>query len=144
MKTIRSWDDLRPYGVVLLTGESCGLSYRLLCDVTDRGRAIIEKCLGVRITFAESWNRGTDDEPHTGSILLAPEMLVPLGVFALLETGCTEVWLIERWLLGIEYDDKADAIAAAHEMHGEKLVRRFRYGGTAGDRNIHTMSGRIT
>ena len=33
MQKITCWDDLRPYGIGALTGEACGLSYRILCDV---------------------------------------------------------------------------------------------------------------
>ena len=38
MKSIRRWDDLCAHGIVPLTGEACGLSYRILCDVTARGK----------------------------------------------------------------------------------------------------------
>jgi hypothetical protein len=52
--------------------------------------------------LAEPWNRGTPEEPHVWSIMLAQVMLVPIGVFALLESG-TECWQHERGeLLGIE------------------------------------------
>jgi hypothetical protein len=47
MKSIRCWDDLSRYGILPLTGEACGLSYRLLCDVTAAGKRIIEKALDV-------------------------------------------------------------------------------------------------
>ena len=43
MKTIHCWNDLSAYGIELLTGEACGLSYRLLCDVTAAGKKLIEK-----------------------------------------------------------------------------------------------------
>lgn len=47
MKTIHSWDDLSKYGIVPLTGEACGLMYRILCDVTARGKRLVEKALSV-------------------------------------------------------------------------------------------------
>ena len=47
MKTVNCWNDLEPYGIVLLTGEACGLCYRLLCDLTEQGRKILGKCLGI-------------------------------------------------------------------------------------------------
>jgi hypothetical protein len=43
---INCWDDLRPFGIDALTGEACGLSYHLLCDVTQKGKRTIEKALG--------------------------------------------------------------------------------------------------
>ena len=46
MKSIHCWDDLARYGVVPLTGEACGLSYRLLCDVTAHGKEDARKSPG--------------------------------------------------------------------------------------------------
>ena len=92
MKTVASWNDLRPFGIEPLTGEACGLMWRILFEVTGRGRRIVGKCFGVPgIMLAEPRNRGTVAEPHVGSIMLTQEALVPLAVFALLENGCAEV-----------------------------------------------------
>jgi hypothetical protein len=93
MKTIACWQDLRPYGVVFLTGEACGLMMRLLFDVTEKGRQVLARTLGIPgLKLAEPWNRGSEADPHVGSIMLTQEMLVPVAVFALLESGCTECW----------------------------------------------------
>lgn len=144
MKSITSWRELEPFGIDLLTGEACGLSYRYLCDVTAPGKVVIDKCLGCRVTLAQSWNRGTVDQPHVGSIMLAPELLVPLSIFALLESGCTEVYVIrDRGVIGIEPSDDAETAARTKLHYGDRLGRRYGYFGTAGERNVHTMSGRI-
>lgn len=72
MKAIRCWNDLERYGIVPLTGEACGLMYRILCDVTARGKRLVEKALSVaEVRLAESWNRGTDADPHIGSYVVA-------------------------------------------------------------------------
>jgi hypothetical protein len=145
MQTVRSLNDLERYGIIPLTGEACGLTYRILFDFTSEGQKIIEKCLGLRLVPPESWNRGTKDNPHVGCILLSREMLVPLGVFALLESGCTEVWLYQNGsVLGIEPNDPPERIESLRQQSGEALVRTFAYRGTAGDRNVHLMSGRVT
>lgn len=147
MKRIRCWDDLRPFGVDLLTGEACGLSYRLLCDVTEKGRQTVAKALGLKqLPLPDNWNRGDPGDPHVGAIMLAPEMLVPLGIFALLEHGCSEVWQTRAGdLLGIEPSDEPERVASVKRFHtsSDNLVRRFAYAGTAGDRNRHEMSGRV-
>ena len=71
MKTISSWNDLQPFGIIPLTGEACGLMYRILFDVTETGRNGVAKCFGIpKITLAEAWNRGTKEHPHVGSIML--------------------------------------------------------------------------
>lgn len=144
MKRIQNWNDLRPYGLHLLSGESCGLTYRRLCDVTEQGKRVLEKCLSCELRLSERWDRGAPEEPHVGSIMLAPQMLAPLGVFALLEAGCTEVWLYTNGsLLGIESDDAPDLIERCRKLAPEALARTFRYGGTASDHNVHVMSGRV-
>jgi hypothetical protein len=145
MKSIVSWNDLACYGVDALTGEACGLSYRILCDVTEQGKRILAKALGVSdMVLPENWNRGSEDAPHVGSIMLAPEMLIPIGVFALLETGCTAVWRVgNAGLLGVEPSDEPEQLEAIQRFYGTQLQRSFAYRGTAGDRNQHVMTGRV-
>src|SRR5262249_29351447 len=92
MKSVHCWNDLEPFGILLLTGEACGLGYRLLCDVTSSGKRVLERCFGTpNLNLPESWNRGSAENPHVGCIMLAHEMLRALAVFALLESGCKEV-----------------------------------------------------
>ena len=139
MKGIGCWNDLRPFGIDALTGEACGLSFRLLCDVTPKGKAILEKCLSCRLELGDAWNGGSGDEPHVGSIMLAPHFLIPIGVFALLESGCNEVWHVCESLIGIEPVDDSTQLRA---FHGKDIRRRYAYDGTSGDRNVHMMTGR--
>src|SRR5689334_12135555 len=112
MMSIKGIADLAACGIEPLTGEACGLSYRILCDITDAGRKILAKAFGIHgFTLAEPWNRGTADDPHVGSIMLAPELFTFIGIFALLESGCTEVWLVkDGGLVGIGPSDRAESI----------------------------------
>lgn len=143
MRFVRCFNDLAEYGLEPLTGEACGLMYRILFDVTAEGLRILEKCLGVKIAPAEAWNRGEPDRPHVGSVMLAQPMLVPLGIFALLESGCTECWLHKQGdLMGIEPSDSPEIVERYRSMYEGTIARRFAYRGTAGDRNVHSMSGR--
>ena len=147
MHRINCWDDLRQFGIDLLTGEACGLSYRLLCDVTQKGKQTIQKALGVAdLGLPDNWNRGDPHDPHVGSIMLVPELFIPLAIFALLEHGCREVWRTKSGgLIGIEPADEPERVAAVQRLQTEtdNLVRRYAYAGTAGDRNQHQMTGRI-
>lgn len=140
MKTVASWDDLRGYGIDLLTGEACSLMYRLLCDLTQNGKRIVERCLSVQIA-SENWNSGSKDDPHVASIMLTREMLLPLAVFALLESGCREVWATDRAAIGVEPDDPQEQVEEMKRFH--KPNRRFAYSGPCQDRNQHQMSGRV-
>jgi hypothetical protein len=145
VKTVSCWNDLQPFGIIPLTGEACGLMYRILFDVTEEGRKIVAKCFGFPrdAKLGGAWNRGTAEDPHVGSIMLTQEALVPLAVFALLENGCKEVYLMGDAVLGIEPGDPADTADTMRRVYKVEYARRFSYGGTAGDRNVHQMSGRV-
>ena len=145
MKTISCFNDLTAFGIEPLTGEACGLSYRILCDVTEAGRRILAQALGIpTLALPANWNRGSAADPHIGAVMLAHEMLTPIAVFALLESGCTEVWLVrDGGVIGIEPDDTPEFIAANRELVGDRLARTLAYRGTAGPRNLHVMSGRV-
>ena len=124
MKTVNCWNDLLPYGIDPLTGEACGLSYRILFDLTANGQKIVEKALGCKIA-SEAWNRGTAEDPHVASIMLSMEMLIPIGIFALLENGCHIVWLLDdRSLIGIEPSDTEQPLPRLpHDRSRVQLLR---------------------
>jgi len=145
MKRIDCWNDLTPFGIEILTGEACGLSYRYLCDVTENGRKVLSVAFGIpEFALAEPWNSGPEADRHVGSIMLANSMLAPIGVFALLENGCSEVLLFKSGImLGIEPADPPDNVKFWEENFKPDLARKFSYRGTAGSRNRHAMSGRI-
>lgn len=144
MKSISCWNDLQPFGMIPLTGEACGLMYRILFDVTEKGRKAVAKCFGIpNINLPEPWNRGSAEDPHVGCIMLSQETMQPLAVFALLENGCKEVYLMGQVIVGIEPGDPEDAAETMRRVYKVDYARRFAYSGTAGDRNVHVMSGRV-
>src|SRR5689334_21919693 len=112
MKGIGCWDDLRTFGIVPRETDACSLSFRVRCDVTERGKAAIEKLLDCNLCMPVA----NDNEMGkcVGTLLLPTQMLVPLGIIALLESGCTEVWLVWETLIGVEPSDSAEAINSAH------------------------------
>jgi len=77
-----------------------------------------------------------------GSVMLAYQLLVPIGMFAPQESGRTEVWYYKNGsLLGVEPSDPEEQVEMARRMAPEILVRTFAYRGTAADRNTHRMTG---
>ena len=75
MKRIESLRHLEEYGIIPLTGESDAHRYRILCEMNPRGKAVIERSLGIQVTPAENWNSGGASGPHVGSFLLPHELL---------------------------------------------------------------------
>jgi hypothetical protein len=140
MKIVARWSDLEKFGIDPLTGEACSLMYRILCDLTAQGKAVVEKCLSVEIR-SENWNSGSPGDPHVASIMLTQEMLQPLAIFALLESGCREVWITDRAAIGVEPGDTDEQVDMMKRCH--KPTRRFAYHGAFQDRNQHQMSGRV-
>src|SRR5205823_1749825 len=93
---LRNWYELSPYGIEVLSGEWCEFSYRILCDVTAKGREAVANCLGIPgINLPPPWTRGSKGQPHVGSFRAAPELFVPLAVFCLLEAGASVVYLMK-------------------------------------------------
>ena len=73
---------------------SCPVDWKSLRPVLShplrraRGKKTLEKRLSVaQLGLHENWNHGNADDPHVGSIMLAPDLLPFIGVFALLEAG---------------------------------------------------------
>ena len=141
MKRIESMWQLEEYGIVPLTGESDAHMYRVLCDVTKRGKAIIERTLGIQITPAENWNSGSANDPHVGSFLLPQEFVSPLAVFCLLSsTMVTEVWLMKDGsVIGFGVEDVA--LKEQDQQRYRDRLHKIFYARPS-DRNVHQMSGR--
>jgi hypothetical protein len=75
--------------------------------------------------------------------MLAHEMLRPLAVFALLESGCREAYLVNDSVHGFEESDPPGLIEDVKRWAKVDYARRLAYAGTAGDRNVHVMTGRV-
>lgn len=142
MKTISGWDEMERYGIVPLTPEPDGLKYRIVCDVTAKGKRLIEKALGVAaIQLEAKWDYGTNDEPHVGAALLGPEILSMIGVYALLEDGCREVWTTKRLgLIGIQHGDSLQTVESMQFYYGSELVECFSDPTTVSNRKSRFLS----
>ena len=147
MKSIRCWDDLSPFGIVPLTGEACGLSYRILCDVTAAGKEDPGK--GIRRCPV-----GAPRELESRQPRRPPRRLRHVGTrLAHLHRRVRPVG--KRLSRGLADQESAshrpqcrrprrNKTASLNRYCGDELVMfGFAYAGTAGDRNQHMMSGRI-
>lgn len=151
----RDFNDLRSVGIEPLTGEADGLSMRLLCDVSEKGRKLICKWLGIDEAtnkLGESWNHRSSIGEHQASIMIARDMLPSLSVFAALESpGIVECYVVYQkgeWVgtYGFNKTDKEahlDDWLEFERRNKDNHARRYAYEGTAGDRNRHEMSGRV-
>lgn len=141
MKRIENMKQLESFGIIPLTGESDRHIYRILCDVTAHGKAILERTLDVNLTLADAWNGGSKEDPHVGSFLLPHEVVPCVAAFALLsDPNITEVWLHKDGScsgFGVEDVDVKETLKKRYEGHLRKI-----FYATSQDRHRHVFSGR--
>ena len=139
------WNDLKQYGISPLTGESCAYSMRLLCDLNEDGKYLLERFFGGTMEFRKgtNWNSQVNGKPAKYSVLLPYGILDDLRRFILfsLENKTYAYW----------YEGTGTMIGSDDDLPLEALDssanRYVNYAKTSGqpsvaDRNIHAISGR--
>lgn len=143
MKIIRNWGDLRPYGIDCLTGESCRMGTRLLCDIKEPVELLLAEFLGLdELEGLNPWNSG-----HS-SVLLPVSILPEFAVFLLLKEGCQEVaWFPAGEIWGREEtDDKENWKALIDtQLTRPRIIMHWNHSTQPGQdsRATHQMSGRV-
>lgn len=155
IKCLSRWLDLEQYGIIALTGESCSLTMRLLCDVTGSGKELLERFLGGSVTIhtGSNWN---SSKGAVGSVMLSYGMLTELMAFALhlrekfnlivsTKNGCVigVNWReVESYLkeAGGKMTDWNELVTLCY---GEIDRRWACMEGAVGGRNVHQFSGRV-
>lgn len=150
---IQGWNDMHRFGIGILTGEACGLGMRLLCDLSEKGKRLLEEFLGGCASFTEgsNWNSNVDNEPAVASALLAYSSWRELAAFCLLKEGYEVAainvtrWSGEAGVAGFRLDGQSlDDVMKEHDIHRAANFRTFQVTGTAGTRNTHVWTGRTT
>jgi hypothetical protein len=133
---VHSWEDLRQLGINMLTGESCGYSLRLLCDVSEEGKALLADYFGMPgIQLAANWNSRVGEQPAVGSIMLSRKLLMPLAEFALLRKGALAVVESDSMIMGVFDQTLLD-------RYGENTNLAIRRNFATDSRVTHAMTGR--
>jgi hypothetical protein len=159
MKQISNWEHLKEHGIICLTGEACVFGLRVLCDVTEQGKKLLETLFSAKLALNLEWNASSEG---AGSIMLPYDTFTSIATWALLrDPEVVEVWISEHsGCLGITEQDKkewdAQEAGAASEQVVEVYrkiyhVRRtvFKPKNLSAEearegRNIHQMTGRIS
>ncbi len=141
---VHNWHQLASWGINMLTGESCGYSMRLLCDLTEKGASHIRSFLGGNVEFtpASNWNSViyTEDgkEDAIASILLPRSIFKDLAAFLLLQDGWQ--WVISHDTEIVGMNQRAYDEYCRRDMIAESSLRIHNPGAS---RNTHQMSGRV-
>lgn len=142
MKTIHSFRNLEEYGINPLTGESCRYSQRLLCDVNEDGKRLLEEFLAVSLT-SPNWNSTVNGKPAVASVMLPYDMLQSIATFVLCH--------VEKCFKIIYHTGGAVCGVSREEFEKYSdlwkdfpMRTNFAYSDqdARGSRNVHQMSGR--
>jgi len=145
---IEGWSELRPFGFIKLTGESCGIGIRVLVDLTKEALGIMEEFLSTKLATGNNWNFS---DGQVASLMLPWEMWRDIAVYCCLKYGAYAA-------LSVSYRDdnfsSSFVQGATKEIYDEKiegwrkmwpagmrLYFRSTDSGT-GLRNQHFFSGR--
>jgi hypothetical protein len=143
VKSIGHWEELSHYGIVMLSHERYAAAHYVLCEVTAEGKKTLERALGVaRLPLQRHGRQFLPDNRSMGSIMLAPGLLPVICIYALLDSGCHEVWLTQDGqLIGIEPTDSAAVVDDFLNRYGHRLVRSYSYADTADGAKQHLTVG---
>ena len=140
--TISGWEDLRQFGINVLTGEACAYNLRLLCDVSEEGREAALEWLGLPhdTKLAAPWNSTVDGRPAVGSIMLDRNAWERVGQFLLFRAGALAIAHIgvPSGIIGIFNDVRLQQYANSKFS----LTRNYAHNAVRG-RNVHAMTGRV-
>ena len=127
-------EPLSNCGIILLTGEACKYSMRMLCDLTQEGIENLKAYFSVQnLTLNDNYN-----SKGIASIMLSRVMLTDIIVFCLLKQGY-DVIQTNHHITAFKDRDYKEYLEGLRKM-GENL--RF-YKGNSYDRNVHQFTGRI-
>lgn len=153
MKAMNNLQDIRAYGIELLTGEADRLCMRILCDMNEEGQRLVTDFFGLPFNaeFKANWNSQVNGQPSVGCVMLTTATLWELARFAMLSVDQFDV-VIETpsyGLRGMNHGGQYTAhyMELAERSPGTLIFRNLGKTSTApgfGTRNTHAMSGRIS
>jgi hypothetical protein len=148
MKRINGWDQLRPYGIDLLTGEACALVYRGLFDLTAPGLELVRSIVGAVSIQTPSDRNGGE---AVGSLLMPYTFFEPLAVFALFQVDKVQHVVVSHKadtysgvrVIGCSGEERDEVIAVVRALGDFRLLTypEQRPGVTRGMSNVHQMGG---
>lgn len=145
-KRIESWRDLEEFGIIPLTGESCAIGLRLLCDLTPEGVELLESYLGGGVQFRKgtNWN---SSQGQVASVTLAHSEWANIAVYALAREWQYVVKIVESefyppQVVGMDEEEWSER----KEIYDKHAARYRIYWQTNHPqrnlRNVHHFSGR--
>jgi len=142
-------DYLKSIGINILTGEACGLSMRLLCDIDDKAQRLLSDFFGGVEFKSSGWN-----SYEKKSIILTRSTLNDIIIYSVCEQypiviKCSYKNKRDRFetnhLRGLNSREELEKIKPHYDRIHNGNFRVFYSSGTSasGMRNRHEFSGRV-
>lgn len=84
-------DGYRFLGINVLTGEACRLGQRLLCDLTEDAKGLVQQYFGAEMKFDKNNNSMVGDEPAVASVMMGRDTLREIAVFGMMVKNCLAI-----------------------------------------------------
>lgn len=146
---VHGWQDLRQFGIEVLTGEACAYSQRLLCDLNEDGALSLSAYLGLKLdAFQSNWNSTVNGKPAIGSVMLHRNSFKDLTTFLMFNAEkCNIVHIRDGAIFGYKecVDYWKDEKFLKYLNESGEIIRNYAMQSSAPSvdgRNVHQMSGR--
>jgi len=146
---IEGWGDLRHFGFIKLTGESCGIGIRVLVDLTQEALGIMEEFLSTKLAIGNNWN---SSDGQVASLMLPWEMWRDIAVYCCLKYGAYAALSVSYkcedyssyFVEGKTEEEYNQRVEDWHKVWPNGMMLYFR-SNEPGDglRNRHFFSGRV-
>ena len=145
----QGWNSLQEYGINALTGEADTYSFRILCDLSEKGVLLLVSFLGGAVTFNDTsnWNSHVGDDPAVSTVMLPYSIYHDLCRFILFHVEKkTYVYEFESGQMTGTDESLAEdkdirlGIKNTYVNYGKLRNSQPNEGG----RNIHIATGRVT
>lgn len=143
----QGWNNLQEYGINALTGEADSYSLRLLCDLSQKGKDLMESFLGDTVSFKDgsNWNSHVGEDQAVAAVMLPYSILGDLCRFILFH--------VEQKTYVYEFH--SGQFSGTNEKFDDDLLQDTKnnyvnYGKlrnsqpNEGGRNVHAFTGRVT
>jgi hypothetical protein len=141
---IHSWKDFEKYGINPLTGEACAYGLRLLCDINEDGKKLLEGFLGlIELKPPANMNSKVNGEPAIGSLVLPRAIFPDLALYCLFHVeGYYGAYKLDGGYQGFT----EEAFEKVRKVF-EGRIHNWGYNPdpkiTRNGRNVHQMTGRV-
>lgn len=126
-KAIRSWDDMKAFGVYYTTGEADPLKLRILLDLSENGEKLVKLLLGLpddaKLYKNNNSGHGMPDGPAVASISLPFAVFRDLAAVALICAGARQVIISPDGVVGLMDDRDEELVSAYIERYGPEKLR---------------------